>query len=253
MGKGFKHGGGSAPSDVLNFKIVGGQTQPSDPKENTIWVNTHYDVKTWDVSPTEPSRAVNANGDVWLKTDPYGAMAFNALKKNCIQVQLGSAYVYSNGWVECDAAVYQNGKWNSLVIPWDGYYFKDGNQYNAVTGGWTTDGWSNDGSVTVGSTIVLSSATGKAARVGTAKMIDLTNVNKIWCDSPNGMNGAYNGGYLCIKNTKDIPGSPFRSAIINTAGAVSLDVSSVSGEYYIYVYAYGSGASYLDIRAIWAE
>lgn len=252
MGKGFKHGGGSSPSDVLNFKIIGGQTKPSDPKENTIWVNTPYAVGAWDVSPVEPSRAVKANGDVWLKIDPYGTMAFNALKKNSIVVHLGTAYVYANGWVECDAEVYQDGAWNPLVIPWDGYYFKDGNQCTDVTGGWTTDGWSNSGTASVGSTIVLSAEYNQYARVGTAKAVDLTNVNKIWFDSPNGMGDKYYGGFICI-NDKKSASSPFLSAAIKTAGTGSLDVSAISGEYYIYVYANGSGPSYLDIRAIWTE
>lgn len=253
MGKGFKHGGGSSPSDVLNFKIIGGQTKPSDPKENTIWVNTPYDVGAWDVSPVEPPRAVKANGDVWLKIDPYGTMAFNALKKNSIVVHLGTAYVYANGWVECDAEVYQDGAWNPLVIPWDGYYFKDGNQYNAVTGGWTTVGWSNYGTTDIGTNIVISTTGGSVAVVGTAKKIDLTGVNTIWYDSPNGMNGAYNGGYLCVKSTKDTPSSPHRSVAIKNAGVGYLDLAGLSGEYYVYLCAFGTGSCYLDIRAIWAE
>ena len=34
-------GGGSNP---LNFKIVGGTTQPSNPVENMIWVQTSVDI-----------------------------------------------------------------------------------------------------------------------------------------------------------------------------------------------------------------
>ena len=37
MAKGFKHGAGG--SNVLNFKVVG-NPQPTNPKENTIWINT---------------------------------------------------------------------------------------------------------------------------------------------------------------------------------------------------------------------
>lgn len=61
MGKGFKHGSGSSPSDVLNFKIIGGQTQPTNPKENTIWVKTDYSMHRWDISPDQPCRVGKKN------------------------------------------------------------------------------------------------------------------------------------------------------------------------------------------------
>ena len=40
----------------LNFKVVGGTTEPSNPKENTIWVNTDTAITSWDFSATEPNR-----------------------------------------------------------------------------------------------------------------------------------------------------------------------------------------------------
>ena len=46
----------------LNFKVVGGTTAPSDPKENTIWVNTDTAIHAWDFSATEPTkRSKNKN------------------------------------------------------------------------------------------------------------------------------------------------------------------------------------------------
>ena len=54
MAKGFKHGaGGGTP---LNFKVVGGTSAPSNPKENTIWVNTSTAITSWDFSATEPTK-----------------------------------------------------------------------------------------------------------------------------------------------------------------------------------------------------
>lgn len=41
--------------DNLNFEVVGGTTQPSNPKENTIWVNTSTDISSWSFSPTYPA------------------------------------------------------------------------------------------------------------------------------------------------------------------------------------------------------
>lgn len=248
MAIGFKHGAAGGPA--MGLSIVSG-SKPTAPKENTIWVDSGTTVGSWVISSTEPDGAA---GRFWVKADHTGTVALDVTSgKNRIVVQPVTAYEYTGeGWAARNAEVYLNGAWRALE-DLDGFYFKDGNQCTDVTGGWTTDGWGNAGTVNVGSTIVLSAATNQAARIGTVKPVDLTNVNKIWCDSPNGMNGKYYGGYLCIKNTKDQPGNPFRSAIVNAPGKVSLDVSAYSGNYYIYVYAYGGGESYLDIRAIWAE
>lgn len=46
----------------LNFKVVGGTSAPSNPKENTIWVNTSTAITSWDFSATEPAkRSKNKN------------------------------------------------------------------------------------------------------------------------------------------------------------------------------------------------
>ena len=55
MGYGFKHGAGG--SNPLNFRILGGTTQPASPKENDIWVNTAADIPGWIISPVDPLEA----------------------------------------------------------------------------------------------------------------------------------------------------------------------------------------------------
>lgn len=57
MASGYKaRGGGVNP---LNFKVVGGTSAPSNPKENTIWVNCSLNITSWDFSATEPQRRSN--------------------------------------------------------------------------------------------------------------------------------------------------------------------------------------------------
>lgn len=54
----FNESGGTS----LNFKVIGGITEPSNPKENTIWVNTGTEITSWDFSATEPNkRSKNKN------------------------------------------------------------------------------------------------------------------------------------------------------------------------------------------------
>lgn len=52
MGGGGTAGSGSGAG--LNFKIVGGTTQPANPSENTIWVNTDADITGWMFSAKNP-------------------------------------------------------------------------------------------------------------------------------------------------------------------------------------------------------
>lgn len=40
---------------ILNFNVVGGTTQPTNPIENTIWVNTDMDITKWYFSNDEPN------------------------------------------------------------------------------------------------------------------------------------------------------------------------------------------------------
>ncbi|MCI7810223.1 hypothetical protein MR626_13245, partial [bacterium] len=68
----------------LNFAIVGSTTQPSAPKENTIWINTDSKITGWVFSPEAPESP--AEGLVWIKTGLSSAVAFNALKKNGLRV-----------------------------------------------------------------------------------------------------------------------------------------------------------------------
>ena len=52
MGSVALHGFGSGAP--LNFKIVGGTTEPTNPKENMIWVNTDQKITGWNFSATDP-------------------------------------------------------------------------------------------------------------------------------------------------------------------------------------------------------
>ena len=204
---------------------------------------------------SSPFTMGNATGQVWIKTNPSSSVSLNGIKKNGIFFRPSAAYEYTtyNGWKKKDVQIYQNGAWKALEdpsapvtpeAPWDGYYFNNGNQYTGVTGGWDTTGWNSSGTTTVGSTIVASFD----ARVGTVNTVDLSSVKKLWFDSPTGNNG-YNFGYLCALSKKG--STDFAAAVTITAGRGSLDVSSLSGQYYLCVYA-GTGA-YADISAIWKE
>ena len=163
-------------------------------------------------------------------------------------------YNKSGGWNrQKNCKIYQNGVWTDL---WDGYYFREGEQYAGVTGGWTSTGWNNSGTVTLGSTIVLSGDSTKTAIVGTAQTVDLTDANTLWFDSPKGNNGQPYGGYLCVTSAKSIATADIVTyAAINKSGKGNIDVSGLSGKYYICLYAlaHTAGTAYADVSAVWME
>lgn len=115
-------GGGSGGG--LNFKVVGGTSTPSSPKENTIWVNTDAEITSWVFSATEPETP--AAGMVWFTTDKKSTAPFNALKKNNITLCPISTQQYVSGaWVEKTAKCGKSGEWVEVKIP--GFFiFKSG-------------------------------------------------------------------------------------------------------------------------------
>jgi hypothetical protein len=115
MAKGFKHGAGGAG---LNFNVVC-NPQPANPRENTIWVDTDR-INNYYFSAAQPDNMVEY--DVWFPTGTSSATAFDALKKNSIQVYPLNAQQYIGGaLVNKTAKTYQNGVWCDFnAFPQDG-------------------------------------------------------------------------------------------------------------------------------------
>ena len=123
-GRGGGAGGG------LNFKVVGGTTQPTG-KENLIWVNTNVTITGYVFAATPP--ASPAAGTVWISTGTNSPAAFNAEKKNGLWIYpTGCKQYVSGAWVTKTAQTYQNGAW----VSWYTYLLADGATMAAL-GDWT--------------------------------------------------------------------------------------------------------------------
>ena len=97
----------------LNFKVVGGTTQPADPKENTIWVNTDQPITGFYFAASQPENM--QDGEIWLATNGCGAAVINALKSNGILLMPGAVKQYVNGSLTAKTAmIYQDGAWTQL-------------------------------------------------------------------------------------------------------------------------------------------
>lgn len=238
--------GGSGGGASLNFKVVAGNPQPENPRENTIWLNTDVPIGAWYFTATQPE---NLNeGDVWFRTGVSSTVEFNCLKKNGIQIYPAFAKQMIGGaLVDVPAKSYRNGQWVSW---WDGYYFRDGEQYQEYTGGWTGVSDANS-SYEVGATLHLRNNSSGHAWVGTAEMVDLTDVDTLYAVGES--KGAYNVYMLVGKERTNWVYADKKVALQD--GIYTYDVSDLSGDYYIYFNGSGgtSGAADTEISAVWGS
>lgn len=171
MAKGFKSGvTGGVP---LNFKVVGGTSAPSNPKENTIWINTDAEITSWIFSKTQPSP--ETEGMVWISTGTISAVGFNALKKNGIMVYPLTAKQYINGtWAAKTAMSYRGGQW----VEWIAYLYNKGVEYVDENG----DSWVGSGTYQKGNNYLVAGMTSTAAAYSgswTSPFFDVTNLTAV--------------------------------------------------------------------------
>lgn len=245
-------GGGSGGG--LNFKVVG-NPQPTSPKENTIWVNTDVPITSYVFSATQPTGSA---GMVWITTGTYRPVAFNALKKNGIQVYPISAKQYIGGaWVEKTAQIYQGGAWYDFYY----YIFKSGEGQKVAL---TTYKENSSVNVTIGTDTIILSYSGEAfcSGIQTKSKIDLTDYSTIkiaytcsmvpsggaaaWA-SAFGVSSSAMTGDGTTADEFDIASKKFsKSTSLRTD---SLDISQLSGSYYLGVF----GSSKVTIHNFWLE
>lgn len=251
--------GGGAP---LNFKVVGGTTEPENPKENTIWVNTDVPITGWYFSANQPENM--AEGEVWITTGNRSAVEFNILKKNVVQVYPLSAKQYVGGArVDKPAKSYQVGEW----VEWFTYLYDVGNVFEELTGGYNSFLYKGGGSASVDSDGMHIQATKTESyyypQTGlyTVNKIDLTKYNTIKVEGTLNKNGG--GGNFCVGVYPNEPPNLDSHLAINyhgTEGAfeVAVDISNVTGSYYLAVaaminYDQGAATPVVTVTKIWLE
>ena len=248
MGECILHGnggGGVAGSGTgagLNFKVVGGTSAPSSPKANTIWVNTNVAITVWRFQPYQLSTP--AEGMIWISTGNSSPAMFNALKKNVIIINPVSVKQYINGtWVDKTAKTYQNGEW----VDWIVYMYNKGNQYTALTGGWTSYG--DYARITFNSDhihlTIKDDSNEQWGMAHTVNKIDVTGINTLYfyidertsADIAESSNANSKYSTVGISNSPDVRTHGWVAYARIPSGTVDtwfeVDVSSYSGEYYV--------------------
>lgn len=229
----------------LNFKIVGGTTQPASPKENTIWVNTDLEITGWGFD-TEPADYLTTGG-VWIKTGTNGNVELNALKKNGICIYPQSCMQWDGTkYVSKDVKVYKNGEWLALKI----WFLQGGEQYRDATGGWAvidTPNGAHQPATIDGDGITFLTTAHTYQEIATVSPVDFTNINTLYFSVPriSLSGGDYRRFSMGINSTRthklvnnnEAEGWLVEKFIQNPQPAAnllySLDTSSVNTECYI--------------------
>jgi hypothetical protein len=208
-----------------------------------------------------PFEKGNAQGQVWIKPNYNSAISFEALKnkgKNIVILQPGEVYMFteSGGWkLQSGCKIYQGGVWKDLESSGAVYYFKDGDQYTGITGGWTTEGWTRDNfnqnqlAKINTSNMYVCGSQGAVSAVGTVNRVNISGINTIKA-SINHTGGTVT---LCVCDGKNTSNSSALKANTTTGTCVvSLDVSGYSGSYYIILFAHGVGSE-ATVMDVWGE
>lgn len=118
----------------MDFVVVGGAEQPSDPKANTIWVKTETAIPEYVLSPFTQTK--QTEGRVWIQTASSGDVVFDAIKENILTVVVVKAYQCVSGvYTPVSASIYQNGTWTQFSTEIR-YLYNAGDECSDITGGW---------------------------------------------------------------------------------------------------------------------
>lgn len=228
----------------LNFEVVG-NPKPSNPKENTIWIDTSTEITGWSFNSRIPS--VPSPGMVWIETTLNGT-ELNALTEDEINLKISASRQYdgSGNWLSKEIQIYQGGAW---ITPLGNVLYNAGNTYDAITGGWTMGypmtEYQNGGSGSFQSDyITITNASSSAYGIYTEKSIDLTNYKSLHVKS--------SGGNQRISVASYFPRSFASVSVTRSTSAgddVILDISSLSGFYEIAINAEQTTAT--KIYRIW--
>lgn len=232
---------GSGTGAGLNCRVIGRDVAPSNPMENTIWINTDTPISSWMFSTTQPTNP--EDNMVWIKVGTISQVEFNILKKNGIQLHPNLAFQYISGeWKVKTAKTWQGGGW----VDWAWYMFKEGSGFAEGFTGFSADWVAGEITCTDNLiTIPLYKKEGYTSNSFIAKEpVNLTNYNTAYLS---GLTSSHSGAsgystsiwYGFATNSNDvvkreyIDTSTGSNGTYISDGTLSIDISSLSGEFYL--------------------
>lgn len=260
---GKTNGGGR---DRFRPTVYGGTTAPAKPKNGDFWIYTNTKIARveWNCWVHSFPGWQQSDGDVQIASGGYDSSTVvdltnirNGLHYFCPN----DCYQFEGGkWYRKDAYVYRNNAWlkfSTWAQSWDGTLFYNGDQYTYVTGGWTLSKFSlKDGAFDTGLT---SETSGNDVMACTVNKIDVGQFSTlhIQCYSNFRNSGGPGNSRFGICSTNGPSYDNFAaykdiSTGSNNISYYSIDISSVTGTYYVKFYAsvaYKMG--WLKIEKMW--
>lgn len=254
---GKTNGGGGR--DRFRPKIYGGTATPSKPKEGDFWIYTGTAI-----SGTELNGFMSGF-PTWTMPEGFvyigsGGAYNESSYVNLINVRNGfhlfcpcCCYQVEGGkWYRKDAKVYRNGAWlqfSTWAAPWDGTLWGPNNQYTDHTGGWGYA--SSNENVPYFGEFIRWSCDNTTIFLYTNWAVDVTKFSRLRYDGQ--MWGETSFGLS--NKTGWLDGSNWVARVTGdgTVYNGSVDISGVSGSFYITAYASSEGGSGALFNKIWLE
>lgn len=242
-----------------------GSTTKTASEKNGTWTFSGLDIGTWTVTATKGSSIATQDVDITRLTVEYVTITYFSATIN-VTYPAGSTCTCSDGTTTLAAPntsgswtciVYNAGTWTvtstdgdksksaDVVITADGqiqsitllyitYLFKDGETYDSLTGGW-------QGTVNAEKqALELAAAAGKTAMAYTKSKVDLTNFSTV---SARTNSNAYIGFNIIIASAINTSSQVAVASLQNAETELSLDISSITGEYFVWLSAYSEKGS----------
>lgn len=254
-----------AGSSSLSFDVVSGSEKPDGGSGNRIFVQTFVAVSGWSISVEAPDNP--SAGMVWFQLALSGNAKINALKQESLIVALTGCQQYVNDeWINTDAYLWNGTSWiqfgHEITIMFEGTGDDATSQIsNWMNSGWTYGGYGSCPGGTISNTVFTvssayaSSGTQPDCVVGTKQPVDLTKVKLIRFDAS--ASGSTSGIGIGIAASRSVV-TKEKELLINTTTATTytLDVSDLTGSYYIIFFGHRSSvntAGTLNITKVWCE
>ena len=235
----------------LNFTVVGGTSTPSNPSENTIWVNTSTSITSWVVGLNTPESP--ATGMVWIRESTSSGNSFNALKQNEMQTYPVAVSQYISGaWVNKTGYIYKGNEWIPLF---DGYIIKDGYFQWHVVSEWGMYAYNGSNHATFSEYpgngyVALISPEGTYTSFTSHETLPTSSYNTLYIDYSAQINGYSVDEFISIGGI---------TAGVGTSGSLSrytraIDISGLTSDYRLSINGrawMGGSSNYIYIYNIW--
>lgn len=252
MGVCFLYGNGGVSRDRLKLRVLYGMTAPANPQENDIWLQTNVAINGAELFSITPTWQV-AEGHVYIQTVPAtgGDLPnFNATKltgsANDIYLWLqlsGAVQQISGTWVRLNGWIYHGAQWHQFSSTQ--YAIFNAGGATDYSGGWNAYAYKSQSSgstpkaptFSVGSTFNIDLYGQYEYNMGTLfseAAIDLTKYSTLVIEVASTQTGGDDGGFSCgVCAAKQNNWTPVATATNVGAGTHSIDISSLSGSYYL--------------------